>query len=60
LTKFSNNKALNKGGALFLDYQKIKVENTEFSNNEAQFGGAIYFLKQSNLYFDFEKLILLF
>ena len=42
--QFLNNEALENGGAIFLNWESLVLENTEFSRNRAQNGGAIFFL----------------
>lgn len=46
-TLFSKNKAMNKGGAIYIKYDTITTGEAFFFSNQAQFGGAIYFYKPS-------------
>ena len=49
--KFYNNHAMENGSALGFDYsnQKILVSNSDFENNTAKRGGAIYFNSQAEI-----------
>ena len=40
---FVNNSAQKNGGALFIEDANVLINNSNFVNNEAQFGGAIYY-----------------
>ena len=44
---FSGNSALNKGGAVFIDNLPMKIMNSTFKANQANFGGAIYMRAKS-------------
>ena len=56
--EFKDNEALRNGGAIFLNWESIILEKTEFTANKAQNGGAIFFLNLGSLFPFFIELIL--
>jgi len=46
-SSFSSNVATQKGGAIYLDWEALVLLNAVFTENSAQNGGAIYFIKYS-------------
>jgi len=47
---FTNNKAFNKGGSIYLDFQTLGLTTSTFENGRAKHGGSIYFRQISRFY----------
>jgi len=48
--QFKDNEALRNGGAVYLNWESIILDKTEFITNKAQNGGAIFFLNLGKLF----------
>lgn len=42
--QYINNTAIKNGGAMFLDWESLSIERTDFIECKAQNGGALYFI----------------